>query len=165
MLYFKSENGTDKPLKDRQNVFIKNNMSICEEDCDFTKYDNETKKAICSCFTKVTLPLISEIKDDKIKLLDNFKDIRNIANFKMISCINLLFDKNNIFKNSANYMLIILLVLSIISVFVFCFHNYKKIKNYITQFLIQKKNNVNIRENNNIIEINKIKENKNKKIK
>jgi hypothetical protein len=50
-------------------------MSICEEDCDFTQYDNETKKAICSCFTKVTLPLISEIKVDKTKLLDNFRDI------------------------------------------------------------------------------------------
>ena len=68
-------------------------MSICEEDCDFTQYDNETKKATCSCFTKVTLPLISEIKVDKTKLLDNFKDIRNIANFKMLTCIHLLLDK------------------------------------------------------------------------
>ena len=83
-----SENGTDITLKDRQNEFKINNMSICEEDCEFTYYDNINKKAICSCFTKIKMPLISEIKVDKQKLLSNFKDIRNIANFQLIKCIH-----------------------------------------------------------------------------
>ena len=162
-----SENGTDKPLKDRQNEFIKNNMSICEEDCDFTQYDNETKKATCSCFTKVTLPLISEIKVDKQKLFDNFKDIRNIANFKMLTCIHLLLDKKNIFKNSANYILILLLILSIVSVFIFCFHNNRKIQDFSINFFIQKNSNniINISKNNNIKEIIKNKRKREKKYK
>ena len=50
-----TEDLTDEPLKDRQNDCINNNMSICEEDCDFTIYDKIKKKAICSCFVKIEL--------------------------------------------------------------------------------------------------------------
>ena len=37
-------------LKERQKKYINNNMSLCEENCDFVDYDIENKKAICSCF-------------------------------------------------------------------------------------------------------------------
>ena len=66
---FTSESGTDKPLKDRQNEFINNNMSVCEENCDFYEYDNFAKRVKCSCFTKINFPLISQIKFDKKKLI------------------------------------------------------------------------------------------------
>ena len=170
-----SENGTDKPLKERQNEFIKNNLSLCEENCDFGEYNNDTKKAVCSCFTKVKLPLISEIKVDKEKLFSNFKDIRNIANFKMLKCYNLLLDKSNIFKNAANYMLVILFIISLISLIVFICYNYIKIKKYIQEefwksnYLKNKNINQNVNQNiiknknkNRIIEINKNKKKDNK---
>ena len=80
-----SESGTDKSLEDRRNEYKNNNYSICEENCDFTQYNKESKKAVCSCLTEKELPLIPEIKVDKNKLFSNFKDIRNIANFKMLS--------------------------------------------------------------------------------
>ena len=136
-----NENGIDKPLKARQNEFVNNDMSICEEDCEFTSYDNETKNAICSCYTKINLPTLSEIKVDKEKMFSNFKDIKNIANIKMLTCSHLLFDKKNIFKNSANYMLLILFILSIISIFVFIYYNYKRIKKFINNIIIE--NNFN----------------------
>ena len=170
-----SENGTDKPLKEWQNEFIKNNLSLCEENCDFGEYNNDTKKAVCSCFTKVKLPLISEIKVDKEKLFSNFKDIRNIANFKMLKCYNLLLDKSNIFKNAANYMLVILFIISLISLIVFICYNYIKIKKYIQEefwksnYLKNKNINQNVNQNiiknknkNRIIEINKNKKKDNK---
>ena len=108
-----------------------NNFSICEENCDFTEYNYITKKVKCSCFIKIKLPLISEIKIDKQKLISNFKDIRNIGNFEMLSCINLFFNKNNIFKNLSNYIMIILFILSIFSVLIFLFFDYKKINEFI----------------------------------
>ena len=49
----------------------------------------------------MSIPKLSEIKVDKKKLIANFKDIKNIGNFKMLSCIKLLFSKENIFKNSS----------------------------------------------------------------
>ena len=177
-----SDAGTDISLKDRQNEYVNNNMSICEENCDFSNYDDNTKKATCSCFVKMTLPLISEIKFDKKKLFSNFKDIRNIGNFEMLNCIDLLFDKNNIFKNSANFLLISLSLLSIASLFVFIFYDRIKIKNYINSISVENikkkkkmkkkkinKNIINIPEKkvkniinqNEIRKVNKSKNNKN----
>ena len=148
-----SESGTDETLKDRQNEFVENNMSICEEDCDMGEYDNETKKVLCSCYTKIDLPLISEIKVDKNKLLSNFADINNIANFKLLKCFSLLLDKKTFLRNSANYMFIILLLLLIISLFTFFTHDRIKIKKDINRIIKFKKiekteDNINITTNN-----------------
>ena len=111
------------------------------------------------------LPLISEIKFDKKQLLSNFKDIRNIGNFKMLKCIDLLIDKNNMFKNSANYLMATLTALSISCIFVFIFYDRIKIKNYIN--LISAENNLNNNSNNkNLnkkIENNKINKKKKRK--
>ena len=134
-----SESGTDKPLIDRQNEYKKSNISVCEEDCVFSDYDNLNKKAICSCFTKLKLPLISDIKVDKKKLFSNFKNIKNVGNFKMVKCFHLLFDIKNIFRNSSNYIVVILFVLLLINIFLFiCYYN-RKIKNYI---YLSPKNNI-----------------------
>ena len=47
------DNEIDYPIKDRRNYYKMNNLSLCEEDCDFTGYNSKAKKAICSCFTKI----------------------------------------------------------------------------------------------------------------
>ena len=154
-----SESGTDKPLKDRQNDYIDNNMSICEEDCEFTEYDNINHKAICSCTIKLKFPLISEIRIDKKKLFDNFKDIKNIANFKLLKCFNLLFIKQNILRNSSNYILVILLFLSIIAIFIFICKDNIYINHIIKEIMNQKKSK-NIRRTT-LNDINKDKYKKN----
>ena len=145
----KSESGADKILKDRQKDYKKNNKTICEEDCDFTGYNSTTKKAVCSCFTKIKLPLISEIKVDKEKLFSNFKDIRNIANFKLLTCWNLLLEKNNIFKNSSNYIAVILFILSILSIIIFICYDFTKTNNYINTLSKENKPINNIIDTNN----------------
>ena len=132
-----TEKGTDECLEDRRNEFIDNNLSICDEDCQFSEYDYENKKAVCSCITKITLPLISQIQFNKEKLLNNFVDIHNIANIKVLKCIKSFFNKNNMFKNAANYLMIILFLLGTTSVFVFCFYNKIKIKEHLNQICLE----------------------------
>ncbi len=161
-----NDNGIDISLNDRQNDYKNNNLSICEEDCDFSEYNEKFKKAVCSCFTKTKMESISKIKVDKNKFFSNFKNIKNIGNFKMLSCIQLFFYKNEIFKNIANYMLIILLILSLVLILVFSLHDSKKIKILIdiiakmSCFKFENKNikttdtiykNLNKSKNNNII--------------
>ena len=146
-----SEDGTDKPLKERKKESIDNNIFICEENCEFIKYDNINKKAVCSCNTKRNLPYVSDIKINKDKLLSNFKNIDNIANIKMLNCLNLFLNIDNILINSANYMLIILLILSLISIFGFLFYNNTTIKNYFWQIIEERnpiKKNINLNNNN-----------------
>ena len=104
-------------------------------------------KIICSCFTKLHFPLISEIKVDKEKLYSNFKDIRNIGNFEMLKCIKLFLNKNNIFKNLSNYIMIILFITSIISIFIFIYYDYKKINEFIINYNEDKISNKALSEN------------------
>ena len=156
---YTSDKGTDKTLKDRQEEFKKRNISVCEENCDFTGYDNKTKKAVCSCFTKIELPIVSAIKVDKKQLFSNFKNIKNVANFQMLKCIYLIFNLKNIFKNTANYMMLFLYTFSKIALFVFMCYNNNKIKEYIKQFSLNKKKGIN---NNNITDINNKKKEENK---
>ena len=49
---YTSENGTDVTLSDRKKNFIDNNLTVCEEDCEFSDYDTDIGKAICSCNVK-----------------------------------------------------------------------------------------------------------------
>ena len=51
----------------------------------------------------------------------------------MLNCIDLFFNQNNIFKNTSNYIMIILLALSIAIIFVFIFINYNQIKKFVFQ--------------------------------
>ena len=70
----------------------------------------------------------------------------------MLSCIKLFFNTHNIFKNSANFIFIILLILNIISIFIFPLYDYKKIQNFINnneEKNNKKKNLENIMTTNN----------------
>jgi len=49
---YTSEAGTDIILTDRRKEFIKNNMSLCERNCDFKGYDMNSKNAKCECEIK-----------------------------------------------------------------------------------------------------------------
>ena len=55
-----TENGTDITIKDRQNEYINNNLSLCEINCNFSEYDNQKEKVTCECLIKFKLPIISE---------------------------------------------------------------------------------------------------------
>ena len=112
------------------------------------------------------MSLISKIKVDKKKLISNFKDIRNIGNFKILKCYHLLFKKDNIFKNIANFMLLILLIISISAIFTYIFHNHPKNKELIEQLTKQydKNKEIDIRLKNKKEE-SKPKKDNNEKIK
>ena len=75
-----SEYGTDITLNDRKKDFVDKNKMICQEDCEISKYDYETKKVECSCDIKESSLSIKDMNINKDKLFKNFKDIKNIAN-------------------------------------------------------------------------------------
>ena len=62
--------GTDVILNDRQNEYINNNKSLCDENCKFSRYDNVNKRLICSCKVKSNIPIISQIEVDKINYIN-----------------------------------------------------------------------------------------------
>ena len=59
----------------------------------------------------------------------------------MLICFHLFFDKDNFFKNSANYLVITLFIMSIITIIIFLCYNNKKIETYIYNKKEEKKQN------------------------
>jgi len=144
---YTTDNKTDIILKDRRDEYKKNNLSLCEANCKYSKYDYNTKKVECECFIKIKFPLISEIEINKDKLLANFINIKNSININMIKCYKQIFDIEGLKNNLGNYIIGSIIILIFILSVLF------KIKGY---FIIKNKINEITRT---IIEINKIKNN------
>ena len=145
-----SGSGTDISLTDRKNNFIDNNMALCEEDCDFIDYNNSTKKAKCSCYVKIKLPLIEEIRFDKNKLYKSFTDIKNIINIKIMKCFKNVLKIESLIKNYGFFIFIFILILYFICFFLFYFKYYfdviKKINDIINAKKKKHKHSYNTRK-------------------
>ena len=133
-----SDSGADISLADRKKEFIENNKTLCEENCEFTKYNYETGKAICSCNIKINIPLVSEISIDKNKLFNSFTDINNIINYKVMKCYKNLLDKKSYTSNYGSFILIPIIIFHLISLFSACAKGNKHIKYQIKEIYIAK---------------------------
>ena len=71
-----SKSGTDIILNDRKNEFINENRTLCQEECKFVNYNYTSLKAQCLCKVKEFLHF--DININKTKLLENFKNFKNI---------------------------------------------------------------------------------------
>ena len=97
-----SDKGTDITLKDRKNEYP--SKTACQDDCDFVGYNYTLKKAKCSCMVKRSSLSFADMKIDKKKLLDNIKNMKNIANLNLLKCFNVLFSKKGILENIGFYI-------------------------------------------------------------
>ena len=116
----------DITLKDRRFDFINNNMSLCEEICEFIDYNFMIEKVKCSCLVKINLSLLKDIKFDKDKLLKSFTDFKNIANIMLMKCYKDVF-KIQYIKNNYGFLIIaFIFILYFISLIIF----YSQLKNF-----------------------------------
>ena len=116
---FTSESNTDILLKDRKKEFIDKNKTVCQEDCDFSKYNNNDKKVECICKVKEFSFALSELKINKTELLNNFKGIKKIVNIDIIVCYKNLLNIKGLLKKVGNYILIFIIIFHIVSIIVF----------------------------------------------
>ena len=124
----KSENCKMITLLDRQKYFIDNNLTICEEDCNFTYYNNSIEKATCLCKVKLNSTSISESKFNPEKLSNKFNSYINyIANFQILSCYKMIFSWVSFTNNYANIILILIILLLFFTIIVFYCKDYHKI--------------------------------------
>ena len=153
---YTTDNGTDILLNDRQNEYIENNLSLCENNCTFKGYDKDTKKALCECQTKQKIESISDIIQDKNILSNKFNNTNNsTSNIVTMKCIDTLFSKEGLLTNIGSYLLLVTFVFSIISAFIFYKCGYNMIEISIDRIIKNKKNVTNL--NNNKINIYEIK--------
>ena len=159
---YTTENGTDIILNDRQNEFINNNLSLCEDNCTYNGYFTDTKKALCECQTKLKINSISEIITDMNILSNNFnnKESTNL-NLATMKCINQIFSKDGLLTNIGSYILIIIIILFSISIIIFTKCGFYLIDEDFKK--IRKKSSKNIKYNISKISNDKQKNNNKKK--
>ena len=147
-----TESGTDISLNERKNEFIDGNKTLCQEDYDFEGYDSYIKKAKCLCSVKESSSNFFNMKINKTKLLEAFKNFKDIPNIKILSCYKVLFSKFGIKKNIGFFLILILLLFHIILIFIFYYKYFEILKNNIKDiFLGFKKNKddkIEIKEEN-----------------
>ena len=136
---YTTNNGTDILLNDRHNEYNNNNLSLCENNCIFNGYNQETKKANCECEIKTHQIKESEIKEDKnILLSNNFTNQDLYTNMVTMKCYNTLFTKNGIFKNIGNYIIISSIIIFIILAILFYKVGFPLLEEKIQQILKSK---------------------------
>ena len=115
-------------------------MSLCEKNCNYKGYNNETNKVSCECNIKVKFPLLSEIEINKEQLLNNFTDVQNIINLNIMKCYYILFNRIGLIKNIASYIMIIIIFVVIILTILFRAKGYYLLKAQINKILNKKMN-------------------------
>ena len=127
-----SDSGTDICLRDRQNDFIEQNLTLCEDNCILIDYNYTTNRAKCNCKMKIKLPIIDDIKFDKNKLLKSFTDVKGyFTNIDVVKCYNSVFKKKTIFKNIGFFISIFIFVLLVICIILFYVKFFKVLKKQI----------------------------------
>ena len=132
-------------------------MAICENNCIFTKYDENIKKVECECQVK-----LEETATNQTNIFyHNFSSKDLSSNMISMKCTYILFTKDGILSNIANYLLIFFILFFTISSILFYKCGYHLLEDDIKGIIEEKEKN---KKNLNIIET-KYANNKEKKIK
>ena len=135
---YTNSKGTDVTLNDRQNEYINNNKSLCEENCKYFGYDNANKRLICSCEVKPSISMITQIKIDKDKLY-KFIDLKQMINFKVMKCIKLLFSIKGFKINIGFYSFFPTIISYFAALIILYVIEFKRIANQIIEIISVKK--------------------------
>ena len=128
---YSSKEGLDMILTDVQQEFKDNNKIICDEGCKFEYINNKVE---CNCDIQTSFPPLSEIKIDKDKLY-KFANIKNLANFGVLKCANLLTIKERMIANIGIYSFIPTIIAYIVCIILFYKFDSKIIKEKIKEIL------------------------------
>jgi len=132
---YTTDSGTDIILKDRRNEYIKNNMSLCENNCKYNGYNITTKRVDCQCKVKNTLTLFSKINIDQDRLLNNFLNLRASANLAILKCFKILFSEEGLKNNIGSYIILSIILIHIVSLLFFIFKGYNLLNDKIQSII------------------------------
>ena len=136
----KSNNGTDILPEDRKIEFIEGNKTVCQEECDFSHYNDIDKIANCSCKVIEPSQSVADIKIDKEKLYEKLGDIKNkndFSNLGITQC-NVLSSTENIKSNVGFYLLLIIIAIFVIIFIIFCERGYNLLENKMDEVIYKK---------------------------
>ena len=140
---YTTENGTDIILNDRKQEFANNNLSLCENNCNYTGYDTNNKQSTCDCNIKNKMDLISDIIENPNKLSNNFdtndgSSNSGSSNIISIKCTKALFSAEGLKNNIPSYILLIFIAHFLLSIILFIKCGYPILIQIINKILNEK---------------------------
>ena len=163
---YTTDNGTDIILSDRHNEYNNNNYSLCEINCTFVEYNQDSKKASCDCSIKNKEYIISEIiNDENILSSYEFKNENSFSNIVTMKCVYSLFTKEGLSTNSGNYILIIIIIIFSLLCILFYKFGFQGIINKIDLIIKNEEKKINKFDNVNNVHVYHKKRKSNKIIK
>jgi hypothetical protein len=136
---YTSEDGTDIILNDRKEDFKENNMSLCENLCDYMGYDKDTKKALCECGIRYKEFILSDIDKQTDLLSNNFTEDDTNSNLGTMKCYEVLFSKEGLLTNIGSYILFFIILIHMASTIIFYKCGYYFLENTIKKIIKEKK--------------------------
>ena len=146
---YTTEKETDIVLFDRKNEYNNKNLSLCEKNCKFIEYNSITKNVICECDLQNRSPLQLDDIINKERLLNSFIDIRTISNINLLKCYEKLFSKDGLINNIGNYILLSIVLIYIVSLFIFIIKGYSLLMDKIISIMKLKRLEKNNLKTNN----------------
>ena len=163
---YKSENSTDILLSDRINDFYykNNNLTSCQENCDYSDYNKETKLLKCKCSVNTEpIDYKNQKKFTPKQIYESFYDVLKYSNYKILKCYKLIIEKDLFSSNIGNILVLIIFGIYICFLIIFIFKGTTPLKISIFKSIDKTKiKMLNIISNKNIIINNKSIDNRNK---
>ena len=100
---FTSENGTDILLSDRKSDFYEN-VSLCENGCEYKGYDLNKKRVKCECSVKEEIK-VEENKNNN-NIIENLFGKSKFSNIKLLKCFKLVFSIKGLKNNKGSIILL-----------------------------------------------------------
>ena len=141
--FYTTENGTDIILNGRKQEFSDNNLSLCQNNCNYTGYNTDNKQSSCDCNVKNKMDLISDIIENPNKLPNNFDNEESSSssgssNIVSIKCTKALFSKKGLKNNISSYIILIFIAHFLLSIIFFIKCGYKLLEQIINKILKEK---------------------------
>ena len=113
--------GTDMTLADRKKYIYEAVMNEvnCQENCDFSSYDEENRYLECSCKVQEEINTVDYKKFDLKKMYQTFYDVLKYSNYKVILCYKLVFSLKNFDFNKGRWIIFILFILYLTQLFIY----------------------------------------------
>ena len=116
-----SKSNNDITLKDRISDFYVNNVSLCNPGCHYNSTNLTTKRFICECI--ITNDEIEKREDISYK-----EYFLSFFNYKLVTCLTLIYDFNNLVFNIGFYIGTIITISCSINLTIFFIFGIRKLK-------------------------------------
>ena len=149
---YKSENGTDVLLSDRIKDFYSVNETMCQANCQYSKYSFESQYLKCECnIENEDIDIEEPEKFTAKKIFTSFYEVIKYSNFKVLKCYKLVFNNQSITKNIGSIIVIILFLCYLCFFVFYTINGIKPLKIDIVKTILKHNKNTNkCKENNRL---------------